>query len=370
VSIEKKAVGKYQARWRDPAGRQRAKMFSRKIDAERWLASVTVDALQGRYVDPRAGRVTVAEYVARWAEGQPWRDTTRMSRESAIATQIVPTFGAMQLAAVRPSDVQAWVGRMTASGLASSSVGAYFRVFAQLMLAARRDKLIVESPCEGVKLPRADRGATALRVLTIEQVAAIAGAVPRHYRALVIVSAALGLRQGEACGLTVDRIDFLRRTVMIDRQVVTLRSNRDASLGPVKTPASNRRIPLPASVADVLAAHLAEFGEGPDRLVFTTNEGRMIGRQTWHAAFSAASRRVGVKASSHDLRHHAASLLISAGCSPRAVASFLGHKNATETLNTYSHLWPSDEGRIVAAIDEALAGEVHEVCTEGATTVG
>ena len=43
---------------------------------------------------------------------------------------------------------------------------------------------------------------------------------------------------------------------------------------------------------------------------------------------------------------------------------FLGHRNAAETLNTYAHLWPSDEGRIVAAIDEALGGNVCEVCAD------
>ena len=99
--------------------------------------------------------------------------------------------------------------------------------------------------------------------------------------------------------------------------------------------------------------------------MFTTSDGGMISRQTWHGAFSAAAKRAGIGASSHDLRHHAASLLISAGCSPRAVASFLGHKNATETLNTYAHLWPSDEGRIVAAIDDVLRGSVREVCANG-----
>ena len=272
----------------------------------------------------------------------------------------------MQLAAARPSDVQAWIGRMSAGGLAPSSVRAYYRVFAQVMLAAQRDKLIAETPCEGVTLPRSDRGGSALRVLTVEQVAALASAVPRRYRALVIVSAALGLRQGEACGVTVDRIDFLRRAITIDRQAVTPGRNSDVRFGPVKTPASNQTIPLPSTVGEMLAAHLAEFGEGPDRLVFTTREGRMIGRQTWHAAFSAAADRVKIDASSHDLRHHAASLLIAAACSPRAVASFLGHKNATETLNTYAHLWPSDEGRIVTAIDDALSADVPEMCPRGA----
>ena len=64
-----------------------------------------------------------------------------------IATQIVPSFGAMPLASVRRSDVQGWVGKMTKSGLAASSVEAYYRVLAQMMRSAVRDRLIAESPC-------------------------------------------------------------------------------------------------------------------------------------------------------------------------------------------------------------------------------
>jgi len=361
-SITKKTNGTYYARWRDPSGKQRAKTFDRKIDAERFLASVTIDALSGRYVDPRAGRVTVADYVAGWVDAQPWRESTRSSREAVLDAQILPAFGRLPISSIRPSDVQAWIGRMSANGLAPSTVEAYFRVFAQIVGSARRDRLIAETPCDGVRLPRRDRGHSVSRVLSVDEVARLADEVPARYRALVIVSAALGLRQGEACGLAVDRVDFLRRTVTIDRQVVTRKRAGDAGFGPPKTPSSVRTIPLPSTVADVLAAHLAEFGEGPDRLVFTTSTGAMISRQTWHGAFSAAAKRSGIDASSHDLRHHAASLLISAGCSPRAVASFLGHRNAAETLNTYAHLWPSDEGRIVAAIDDVLSGSVREVC--------
>jgi hypothetical protein len=128
--------------------------------------------------------------------------------------------------------------------------------------------------------------------------------------------------------------------VKIDRQVVSPGKVGDVKLaphfGPPKTPSSNRVLPLPSIVGDELAAHLAAFSEGLDRLVFTASTGAMISRQTWHAAFSATAARLKIDASSHDLRHHAVSLLISSGCSPKAVASFLGHKNASETLNTYA----------------------------------
>jgi integrase len=344
--------------------------FDHKRDADRYLATVTVDQLSGRYVDPNAGKITVAAYAVRWAAGQPWRESTRENREWIIETRIVPTFGQAQLRSVRPSDVQAWVGRLSAEGLAASTVAAYLRVLAQVMRAAQRDRLIYESPCTGVRLPRADRASSSLTVLTGEQVAALADEVLARYRGLVLVSAGLGLRQGEACALTVDRIDFLRRNVTIDRQVVTPAKGSICYFGPPKTPSSNRVLPLPQSVAEVLAAHIAEFTPASDsgRLLFTTSRGAMIARQTWHGAFSSAAHRLGIGASTHDLRHHAASLLIASGCSPKAVAAFLGHKNAAETLNTYAHLWPSDEGRIMAAIDVGLTAAIppHSSLTIGA----
>jgi site-specific recombinase XerD len=57
----------------------------------------------------------------------------------------------------------------------------------------------------------------------------------------------------------------------------------------------------------------------------------------------------------HHLRHAFASMLISAGCSVRAVQHALGHANAATTLNLYSHMWPGDEDRIRQAVDQALA---------------
>jgi integrase len=342
-------------------------MFDRKLDADRWLASVTVDTLHGRYVDPSAGRETVQAYAERWADSQRWRPQTRERMLHVLRSQVFPRWGSAQLSALRTSDVQGWVGAMIASGLAPSTVESYFRVLAAVLLAAKRDRLLVESPTDGVRLPRAERSASALVPLTVDQVRALADAVPDRYRALVLVSAGLGLRQGEACGLTVDRIDFLRRTVRIDRQLITP-PRGEVTFGPTKTTSSNRVLTLPESVAFILAEHIAAFtpaGE-PGRLVFTSSTGAPLRRSTWTAAFQRAARDAKLDASTHDLRHHCASLLISAGCSVKAVQSFLGHKNASETLDTYGHLWPGDQDRIRAAIDAGLAPDVHGVCIGGA----
>ena len=65
------------------------------------------------------------------------------------------------------------------------------------------------------------------------------------------------------------------------------------------------------------------------------------------------TREAGLDMRLHDLRHHYASSLISAGCSIVAVQRALGHAKASVTLDMYGHLMPSDEDRIRKAIDVA-----------------
>jgi site-specific recombinase XerD len=56
-------------------------------------------------------------------------------------------------------------------------------------------------------------------------------------------------------------------------------------------------------------------------------------------------------------RHYYASLLIRHGESVKVVQARLGHASASETLDTYSHLWPDSEDRTRRAVDEVLAPE-------------
>ncbi len=194
--------------------------------------------------------------------------------------------------------------------------------------------------------------------LDTEIVLALADAVPNRYRALVLLAAGSGMRQGECFGLTADRIDFLRRIVHVDRQLVTV-SGRAPFLGPPKTPASVRTIPLPTVVVDALAAHLAAYPPLEDGFVFVTDAGRPIRRtafgDTWRAAVKIAGAPAGT--GFHELRHYYASLLIRHGESVKVVQARLGHASASETLDTYSHLWPDSDDRTRAAVDAVLSAD-------------
>lgn len=358
ASIKRREDGKWRARYRDDAGKEHARHFARKVDAERWLAEISASIVTGQYVDPGAGKVTFKAYAEEWRAAQVHRATSAAHVETMLRRHAYPALGDRPIASIRPGEVQAWVKRLSSDGegrkaLAPATVGVVHGIVAAIFKAAARDRRVAGSPCEGVKLPK--REPRKVQPPTTEAVRALADAVPDRYRALVVLAAGTGLRQGEAFGLTLDRVDFLRRTLTVDRQLVLL-PGRAPFHAPPKTSASHRTIPLPQVVAEALAEHLRAFPVEPGGLLFTTPAGEPLRR----TAFSASVWRPAVKRAGlagvvfHELRHYYASLLIRHGESVKVVQARLGHATAAETLDTYSHLWPDSEDRTREAIDVVL----------------
>jgi integrase len=359
----------WDVRWRTPDGLSRRKRFTKKGEATTHRAKVDGALVENKYVDAAAGKVTFKAYAEDWRAGQVHRPTTQAHVETMLRRHAYPHLGDRALAAVRPSEVQAWV-RLLSQTLAPATVGVAHGLVAAIYKSAVKDRLVAGSPCSDTTLPEA--APHLVEPLTTEQVQALAEAVPAYYRAAVLLAAGTGLRQGEVFGLTVDRVDFLRKTMRVDRQLVTV-AGRTPFLGPPKTKASHRTIPLPNVVVDALAAHLRDFpttgqdvpvvlvggreaGEQPVELFFTTAAGLPIRRTSfgnaWRAAVTSAKAPHGT--GFHALRHYYASLLIRHGESVKVVQARLGHASAAETLDTYSHLWPDAEDRTRDAIDDVL----------------
>jgi len=98
---------------------------------------------------------------------------------------------------------------------------------------------------------------------------------------------------------------------------------------------------------------MAALGEPGTGLVFTTTKAGAITHKVAWQIWRTSADAIGLPAGEgwHQLRHFHASLLIAGGASPVAVAHRLGHKDATETLRTYAHLWPDDDERMRDATD-------------------
>lgn len=355
ASIDKRPGGRYRARWREyPGGPQKTRQFERKGDAERFLDGVRGELARGLYIDPDGGRVRFREYAEQWRTAQIHRASTAAQAETYLRVHAYPYLGNRELGTVRRSEIQAWV-KQRSDVLAPSTVEVVYRWVATVFKAAVADRLIPASPCANVKLPKKD--AAELVPLTVDEVERLAAAMPERYRALIVFDAGMGLRQGECFGLTVDRIDFLRRHVRVDRQLVDVVKGQPV-FGPPKSQAGFRTVPMPAVVGDALSAHLARFGTGSHGLVFTNTLGRPLRRSALGTAWHRAARAAEIPewATFHDLRHFYASLLISRGCSVKTVQRRLGHQSAMETLDTYSHLWPDSDDETRDAVDSVLGG--------------
>jgi integrase len=362
-SIEKRETAggqtRYYVRWRDPAGAARSKSFPRAKDARAYLTRVDSQILGGEYVDPTLGKVTFRQYAEDWRQRQAWRPATDELARRHLTRHVYPVIGDLPLVVIRPSHLQAAVRTWLAT-LEPSTVGVILGRVKAILNAATNDRMIGSNPARTVRLKRA--GHAEISPLHPDQVTALLDTIDDRYRALTLVMAGNGLRISEALGLTVDRVDFLRRQLRVDRQLAGTVAAR-VTFEPPKAPASVRTIPMPQVVVDALARHVQQYGIGPHGLLFTSASGNPLTRGTASNIFRTAAKRSGVDASPHDLRHFAASALIRSGASVKAVQRFLGHSDPTTTLRVYAHLWHDDDEVMRGALDAVLQPTVYAPCT-------
>jgi integrase len=354
---------KWQATYRDPDGRERAKLFERKVDAENWLTAQQGSILAGTYVDPSAARMTLADYAARWLErmGPTWRSSTAGNVAVSINNHVLPVLGRRPLSSLRRTDVEAFCASLEVK---PSTVATIHQHLSQLLAGAVDDGLIHRNPASRARLPKKEPSRA--QPVPVETVARIAAALPDWMKVAVPLGVGVGLRQGEASGLTVDRIDFLRRTLRVDRQLVN-RYVPEPVLAPPKTASSHRTIPLAQFVVDELAAHLKAFPAEPGATILRAPGGGFVDSDVFGHQWRRAVKAAGVPGLRyHDLRHTFASTLLSRGVSIKAVADWLGHASPTITLQTYAHLMPADEEVARAVLDGALGAHADQARTTAA----
>jgi integrase len=345
-NISRYESGQWQARYRDAAGRQNAKHFRRKVDAQRWLDDVTSAVVTGTYTDPRTSRVTLADWSATWLAGQVHLKATGRTRvEGIVRLYIVPRWGTTPLRDVSHAEVQAWVTSLLAVPLSPSSVQRTHGILSQMLDLAVRDRRLPANPAKGVKLPR--KLAKPRRFLTADQVEALVVEC-EPYGLVVRFLAYTGLRWGEMAALRVRDVDPLRRRMHIARSVTE--DNGRLIFDTTKT-GEERTVPLPKFLAEQVAA--ATAGKGPDDLVFVGTRGGVLRNGNFNRrTFGPAAKAIGEpQLTPHGLRHTAASLAIAAGANVKVVQHMLGQATASMTLDLYGHLFPDQLDDVADRLD-------------------
>jgi len=358
---EPRTTEKYEAVYRDRAGKRHRRLFVLKKEAQRWLDEQTAGLVTGQWADPRAGRETVRAYGERWLKRQVIADSTASTYGTILSNHIFSTLGAMRMDAINRADVQSLVKEWEGSA-AARTVGARYSILAIMLRAAVKDRVIPATPCVDIKLPKIE-AKSALVPISTATVLAMRDELPERYSAFATIAAGTGIRRGEILGLTLDRIALDFGTIRVDRQLARSSRAGNPVWGPPKTESSTRTIPVADVVIEAIKQHVKDFGHHESGLLFTTDLGAFVGTSTIHGAWQRAARKVGTDATPHDLRHYFASVQIRGGQSIKVLQALLGHKSAVETLDTYGHLMGDEDNRSRVVIDAALGGRVPGVAS-------
>jgi integrase len=339
-----------------------------KKQAEDFLLEVESTKREGRYVDPRAGRIKFRKQAENWIKGQSPDGATRKVLQSRLESQIYPYFGDLPINSVKAATVRDWLGMLDEKKLSQNYRTVLFTTLSSVMDSAIEDRLITINPCKGKSIKRPTSQSSNIMVWPKERLRAVQGGLPDRFRIVCTIGAGCGLRQGEILGLSLNDIDEDGTTLHVQRQIRVVDRRLVFAL---PKGSKKRRVPLSSGVLAALRTHGRSFPsteitlpwDEPDgRLVtvqlLVTGEGNrlytgdLFSKVIWQGAFRTAGLEYRTRTDGmHALRHFYASTLLAQGVSIKELAEYLGHSDPGFTLRTYTHLVPSSYERARLAID-------------------
>jgi integrase len=350
-------------------GGQRKYLYGKtRKDVQEKLATTVQQQKQGMLI--ATPQQTVGQFLTDWLENtfkQSVRPRTYERYEEVIRLHLVPVLGKHQLQKLSAQHVQAFYARKLKEGLSPTTVIYYHSVLHNALATAVKWGLVARNVCDLVTPPRKAR--FEIQPFTAEQVQRFLAACRGHkWEALFTLALATGMRLGELLGLKWQDINFSTGTLQV-RRVLT-RIPREGSGVRVfreeepKTEKSRRSITIASMALEALRQHRVRQLETKLRAgslwedhdyVFCTLTGTYLRPNHVVDEFKKLLKKADVPdIRFHDLRHSAATLLLSLGVHAKVVQEMLGHTQISMTMDIYSQVLPSMQQDAVSRLNELL----------------
>lgn len=349
-------------------GKKIRKTFRREAEAKSWRMDAHAAANARGARSP--SRLTVEQAAWLWLEGarsgrvrdrsgHQYKPGTLREYGRVLCLRVLPEFASVGLAELTRADVQGFVDRMLAEGLAPSTIRNTVNPLQAIYRYAVRRELAPVNPTRDVELPVA-RGRRE-RIATAVEAGRLLDAVPDADRPIWATAFYAGLRRGELQALRRSDIDLSRAEISVHR-------SWDQHEGPIapKSKAGTRTVPM----LGVLRERLDLRGlVASSDLVFKRDRGggpfdpKTINDRAKRAWAAVNEREVALAEREgrepellqpitlHECRHTFASLLIDAGVNPKAIQEFMGHATIEETFSRYGHLMPGTRNQARELVD-------------------
>jgi len=348
MKISKRKDGRYGTQIRTPNGKYKTVYGRTKTECRQKAYDLVAQIEEGNYVKPDK------QSFAKWAEA--WeRDyligvkaSTKRAYSGHLKKHLLPEFGKRAIQTIEKKEVQKLFTMLfNEKELSPKTVknvhGTLHKCFDDAISAG----LIRFNPASGITLPK--RKKPEIHPLSESDIPIFGSAAKNdRYYAAYLFLILTGLRLCEMTGLTYDRIDYDNKTMLIDRQLISV-------YPPLfSTPKHDkiRMVPLPESVIRIIKAQkvkqngfkLLTGDQNYNKLgfVFTEEDGRPCCGQTVSKHLKSIAESAGFpKLRLHDLRHTYAVLSLQAGIDIKTVQESLGHHSAAFTLDQYAFVTSS-----------------------------
>jgi integrase len=366
--------------YRDQHGHRHIKTFDRKKDADAYGDTVRVDVRAGTHTAPSRS-IAVAEAGRLWldaATNAGLERATLAGYQQHLKFHILPLIGEVKLAQLTVPMVRGFEDQL-AQDRSPSMVRAVMRSLGAVLADAQERGLVAQNVVRSLRrgrrvgsearTERRRRGKlkVGVDIPTPAEISLITAHLNGSRRPLLLTAIFTGLRASELRGLRWQDID-LKRAVLHVRQ----RVDRYQKIGPLKSEAGERTVPLPPMLVNTLREWKLACPKSELGLAFPNQRGNPhvltdIISRSYHPAQVAAgvvnARGRAKYGGLHALRHFYASWCINRRVDGglelplKLVQARLGHASIQMTADRYGHLFPSaDDGAELAAAERALIG--------------
>lgn len=350
----------WQVDYKDAQGARRSKQFARKKDADAWLTQAAWHVTQGTHT-PDSQSITIDKAADLWlARGrlEKLEPTTLSAYDQHVRLHIRPLCGDRKLSQLTKPIVEGYRDQLV-DKLSRPMASRVLRSLSAIVGEAQRRGLVAQNVCAGVRVRRAVRERPKVTIPPKAELGALlkAAGASAEPMALPLLSTVIfaGLRASELRGLGWGAVDLKVAAVTVDR-----RADAKGELGPPKSEAGRRTIPLPSSTVKALREWKLRCPKTGDDLVFPSVGGKaMSHRYMTLNVLQPVQKAAGTvdgeapRYSLHDFRHAAASLWIEQRVNPKRVQRWMGHSSIQVTFDTYGHLFDqADQDQAVAAAIE------------------
>jgi integrase len=377
ASYRKLPSGKWQAIVKHPSGRRYTKTDPLKRVVVAWAEEKHAEIRRGDFVDPSAGKLTLAQWWAKWEATRRVENATSSKRESVWRNHVEPAFGSWPLDTIQSWDVEAWVSDLTKKKsvrgdkpLGKEMQASAVRLLKQLLADAVRHRLLRINPADVVPTPEVPKHID--RFLSMDEADRLLESITKpgeragvargerrsrvaddENRLFVRLMLEAGLRWQEAAGLHVFRVDLMRKVVTVQEVVERGRLVKPEP----KSKAGQRVVPLTDELVVALSRHLSDRPR--DGLVFPAPDGGPLDYSNWlkrvWAPAVAAAKLADPQPTPHDCRHSYGSWLAEQGVPPHEIRDLMGHSSLRAT-ERYVH---ASEKRMQRARDALGARRAH-----------